>query len=712
MSEQEKEFTVKFSQIAKYILGVERRLNDLNERFNNRPELQQLDIMQNALAKIEERLNDRSHVVETSPEAVNTPSQLDAEEEQPSLRKSFKTQLIFDRSDSRAILLEALSIAQERLIIVCPWLSQNSIDTDLIGRFQDCLQRDCCIEIGWGYLGDRANIGKGWLYKALEDLRQLEIEYPEQFKLKLIGTHEKFLVCDRSFALLGSHNLLASGIGSLERETGIHTTDPQIIQGLRDRFDDTVVQELGELDENQTVDSANCDIEVTQMAVLSSQSESIYENFDIELDVDDSLDADEQAGALTVEEFLSRYNSKERDFAGVVLARVDLTGKNLASDALNLSGANLTNAKLEKIKLDSVNLAGANLKCACLKEAQLHHTKLMGANLESANLYKANLYGTKLAKANLIKANLSEVNLSLNVCVELNGANLSGANLSKSYLRKALLSEVNFSDANLSRANLLEANLGSANLQRVKLSQAVYNNTTIFPLGFNPTNAGAYLIAPNTSIPKANLANFDLSGINLTGANLTEANLTGANLSSTDLSEANLSKANLHQADLQGAKLLQVNLEGAILSEVKLSSANLTAANLVGANLIQANLKGANLTAADLSQANLKNTSLHGANFSGAILAHVNLVGVTFQGNLSGADLTGANLCGANLSHAKLNGANLTSADLRGANLEQANLEKANLKDAKIGGANLNGAKLNGAIMPDGKTIEIKEQVL
>ncbi len=63
MSAPEKEFTAKFSQIVKYILGIERRLNELSEAFNNRPELQQLDILQNSLAQVEERLNQHINIV-------------------------------------------------------------------------------------------------------------------------------------------------------------------------------------------------------------------------------------------------------------------------------------------------------------------------------------------------------------------------------------------------------------------------------------------------------------------------------------------------------------------------------------------------------------------------------------------------------------------------------------------------------------------------
>ncbi|WP_287275581.1 MULTISPECIES: hypothetical protein [unclassified Okeania] len=49
------------------------------------------------------------------------------------------------------------------------------------------------------------------------DLQELEESYPGLFRLKLLGTHENFLVCDEKFAFVGSHNFLASGEESLER---------------------------------------------------------------------------------------------------------------------------------------------------------------------------------------------------------------------------------------------------------------------------------------------------------------------------------------------------------------------------------------------------------------------------------------------------------------------------------------------------------------
>ena len=382
--------------------------------------------------------------------------------------------------------------------------------------------------------------------------------------------------------------------------------------------------------------------------------------------------------AISAEGFWKRYNQKERNFTGVNLAGVNLSRKVLSQ--LNLSRANLSGAELSEANLYGANLSEANLCHANLHTANLSSANLGQAKFINANLSEVNLQGSNLSEANLSGVNLSSVHVS---STNFSRANLSKANLTGLNLRTSQLMKANLSNANLSNTNLLKANLEGANLEGAKLQQALYNAETIFPRGFDPVKAGAYLIAPNVSLQEANLAGIDLSGVNL--------------------SEANLSGANLTKANLQGAKLLQANLNKTNLSGANLQAANLTAANLIGANLMQANLWAANLTAADLSGANLKNAETRHANFSGANLSKVNLVSGTLQCNVSGAILIEGNLCGADLRGGNFSGANLTSADLRGADLQNTNLEKANLKGANLSGVvNLETAKLAGAIMPDG----------
>jgi uncharacterized protein YjbI with pentapeptide repeats/stress response protein SCP2 len=451
---------------------------------------------------------------------------------------------------------------------------------------------------------------------------------------------------------------------------GEKVDDAEVVRRFSDRVDkllreeaieETPIPVSSEAVEQPTATPVNAD------TVQSQEEEKI----------DDSA-GENLEPAISAEEFLQRYNKRERDFTGVNLAGVNLSRRVLSQ--VNLSRANLSGAELSE-----ANLYGANLSEANLCHANLHKANLSSANLGKAKFINANLSEVNLQGSNLSEANLSGVNLSsVHVwSTNFSRANLSKANLTGLNLRNSQLINADLSNANLSNTNLLMTNLEGANLEGSKLQQALYNAQTVFPRGFDPVKAGACLIGPNVSLQEANLAGIDLSGVNLSEANLSGANLTKAQLSSTQLLQANLNKTNLSGANLQAA--------------------NLTAANLIGANLMQANLWAANLTAADLSGANLKNAETRHANFSGANLSKVNLVSGTLQCNVSGAILIEGNLCGADLRGGNFSGANLTSADLRGADLQNTNLEKANLKGANLSGVvNLEKAKLAGAIMPDG----------
>ena len=444
--------------------------------------------------------------------------------------------------------------------------------------------------------------------------------------------------------------------------------DAEVVRQFSDRVDKLLREEA--IEETPIPVSSEAVEQPTATPVNADTVES-------EEDLDDTV-SEFQEPAISAEEFLERYQ-KERNFTGVNLAGVNLSRKVLGK--VNLSSANLSGAELSQTNLSSANLSEANL---C--DANLYKANLSSANLGKTKFVNANLSAANLLEANLIEANLSGVNLTvvhLSAGVNFSRANLSKANLSGLKLRQWRLINADLSNANLSKTNLFDANLEGANLEGAKLQQALYNAETIFPTGFDPVKAGAYLIAPNASLQTANLAGFDLSYV--------------------DLSEANLSGANLTKANLMSAKLLQANLNKTNLSGANLNAANFTAANLIGANLMQANLQYANLTVADLSGANLKNAETRGANFSGANLSKVNLVGGIIQCNLRGAILIEVNFCGANLSGGNFSGADLTSADLRGANLDNTNLEKANLKGANLSGVvNLEKAKLAAAIMPDG----------
>lgn len=155
----------------------------------------------------------------------------------------YEYKLVLGRTQSRQALLEALSSVEKHLILVCPWLCHHGFDLQIQNQLENLLLKGITIEIGYGKLSDIEK-GKltGLFYNSLKQATVLADKYPN-FKLKLIGTHEKYLVCDRSFAMLGSHNFLTSGVGE-EREIGMRTTDPNLIERLIERYEQAPDREL------------------------------------------------------------------------------------------------------------------------------------------------------------------------------------------------------------------------------------------------------------------------------------------------------------------------------------------------------------------------------------------------------------------------------------------------------------------------------------
>ncbi len=380
---------------------------------------------------------------------------------------------MFDRSGSRGVLIEALETVESRLIIVCPWLNCNGIDESLLDKIKACLDRGCQIDIGWGYLGDRWNFGKGWKYNALGDLQDLEEIYSDLFRLKLLGTHEIFLVCDDKFAFVGSHNFLASGNQSLEREVGIRTTDYEIIRGLIDHFDDAEVLESAEINPRLAASVKSLD-EVEYLYGVIDENEIEFRDISMVVDEDEEEQEEEeesQEPVVSAEEFLRRYNEGERDFTGINLAGVDLSGNYFNDSKLNLSNANFNRASFM-----SVNLTGAKFRDADLSKSKLNSANLSEAKFINTDLSKAEIYST-----NLEKAKFRNVKFKDNQLLEANftEANLRGINFSISKVLYILnigspmpLNKPNFSGANLTNANLRYANFTNANLSQADLSKA------------------------------------------------------------------------------------------------------------------------------------------------------------------------------------------------------------------------------------------------
>lgn len=109
---------------------------------------------------------------------------------------------------------------------------------------------------------------------------------------------------------------------------------------------------------------------------------------------------------------------------------------------------------------------------------------LRGANLEGLTAPLGQLQGLDLSGANLYWASLGNADLSF--------ANLSNTDLRGASLTNAICRNANFKGANLGldnlngRTNLRGADLSGSDLAGANLKGALYDDSTRFPLGFDP----------------------------------------------------------------------------------------------------------------------------------------------------------------------------------------------------------------------------------
>jgi tellurite resistance protein TerA len=251
------------------------RLRELQQQLDKLSENHGSLLEQNQ--RIEQKLDDLKSLLENRPDIITS------QVYEPS-DKQYEDRLVFNRPHSRKVLSDALENVQKRLILVCPWLTSWATAV-VIEKCEELIKRGVRIDIGWGKLEDLASnkIDTFW-YGALPRLRELQKEHPEFLYLKELGTHEKFLVCDNKFAMLGSHNFLTSKESSPEFEVGILIEDTNTIQNLIPRFDESTFNKSAALDyllshEGDTYDFEEQPIEIEVLKkIIENAQKSVAEN--------------------------------------------------------------------------------------------------------------------------------------------------------------------------------------------------------------------------------------------------------------------------------------------------------------------------------------------------------------------------------------------------------------------------------------------------
>ncbi|MEB3292055.1 MAG: tetratricopeptide repeat protein [Synechococcales bacterium] len=247
--------------------GLQQQQQSLYGWINRLPEMLDFSSLRNQMKYLTDRMDRQEvNIEELGLQLATVPSELQTP---PPPDDWADYELVFDLQtsaeepdsipgNSRVLLESALKQAQSRLIVVFPYPDRTTFDRDLIEQFQTFLDQGGTLDIGWGYLGDGQQNSqpryihqrtsgnpseKTYLQQVLSELTQLKRKYPTQFRFKVLGTNENFLVCDHSYALLGFQPIATRSMTFPKVAVGLRTTASEVVEALIDRFENPVLTE-------------------------------------------------------------------------------------------------------------------------------------------------------------------------------------------------------------------------------------------------------------------------------------------------------------------------------------------------------------------------------------------------------------------------------------------------------------------------------------
>lgn len=232
-----------FDSVQQYAQNLDRQQKHLSEWMNRLPEMLDASALQTQIKYLTSRLEVTENQLA---ELVSSRSEYELMVDLSQNVDRFET--------TRTVLKQALESAQSRVIVAFPY---PALDDQLLQSFQAFLDRGGLLDIGWGqlrneqaahqarYIHDREipSISRSLLRKMLSQLTQLKRNYPTQFRFKVLGTSENFLVCDSSYSILGLHSVVTASTFP-EMAIGLRTQNSTVIQRLIDRFEHPVLENI------------------------------------------------------------------------------------------------------------------------------------------------------------------------------------------------------------------------------------------------------------------------------------------------------------------------------------------------------------------------------------------------------------------------------------------------------------------------------------
>ncbi|MFC1594689.1 phospholipase D-like domain-containing protein [Candidatus Omnitrophota bacterium] len=139
-------------------------------------------------------------------------------------------------------LYEAIRLAEASVIILSGWARSYVVNDKLISALEEAIKRNVSIYIGYGFKDSR-NVQQqdDRAKQAEKSLLRLQSRYPQNVFIGKFDCHDKLLIKDEDYYIIGSNNWLSnSGFRNSERSTKSYDKD-----GLKIHSEDARKQILG-----------------------------------------------------------------------------------------------------------------------------------------------------------------------------------------------------------------------------------------------------------------------------------------------------------------------------------------------------------------------------------------------------------------------------------------------------------------------------------
>lgn len=150
--------------------------------------------------------------------------------------KEMTKNTFLDKKDMIFKLQTALLKAEKELDIQSPWITSRVVDDLFLDKLGRLLERGVTVKITYGIADDANTKHKNITTNVLVNTLNEKFKKYKNFKLKKGNSHSKILLCDDSFAVIGSFNWLSYDGKSDREESGSLIIDKTEISEMRSRI--------------------------------------------------------------------------------------------------------------------------------------------------------------------------------------------------------------------------------------------------------------------------------------------------------------------------------------------------------------------------------------------------------------------------------------------------------------------------------------------